>query len=150
MRNYPVERLMRDSKLIEIGAGANELMQHLVWRLWLKEHVALRSASRIPVTQSSTTGPEAKEKIMEALADFYCQHPALYMERAEMMEKLGLTGEDLDKHLEAVEAEELVALHRKRGEITLAKATYAGLKKARPQEAYKFYPEFVDKEREIF
>ncbi len=87
---------------------------------------------------------------MEALADFYCQHPALYMERAEMMEKLGLTGEDLDKHLEDVEAEELVALHRKRGEITMAKATYAGLNKAKPKEYYSFFPEFVDKEREIF
>ena len=67
-----------------------------------------------------------------------------------MMERLGLTGEDLDKHLEAVEAEKLVALHRKRGGITLAKATYEGLKKTKPQEDYMFFPDFVDKEREIF
>jgi hypothetical protein len=72
------------------------------------------------------------------------------MEREEMMEELGLTGEDLDKYLEEVEAEKLAALYRKRGGITLAKATYAGLKKARPQEAYTFYPDFVEKEREIF
>ena len=150
MRNYPVERLMRDSKLIEIGAGANELMQHLVWRLWLKDYLALRSAGRKPVAQSSTSGTEAKQKLMEALADFYCQHPALYMEKEEMMEKLGLTGEDMDKLLEAAEAEKLVALYRKRGNITLAKATYAGLKEAKPQEYYTFYPDFVDREREIF
>lgn len=87
---------------------------------------------------------------MEALADFYCQHPGLYMEREDMMERLGLTGEDVDKLLEAVEAEDLVALHRKRGNITLAKATYAGLKEAKDQEYYAFYPDFVDKEREIF
>ena len=150
MRNYPVERLMRDSKLIEIGAGANELMQHLVWRLWLKDYLALRSASRKPVTRSRTAGPATKEKILDALADFYCGHPALYMEREEMMEKLGLTGKDLDKALEAAEAEKLVALYRKRGGITLAKATYAGLKKAKPQEYYNFFPDFVDKGREIF
>jgi len=72
------------------------------------------------------------------------------MEREEMMERLGLTGEDLDKHLEAVEAEKLVALYRKRGGITLAKATYEGLKKTKPQEDYMFFPDFVDKEREIF
>jgi hypothetical protein len=72
------------------------------------------------------------------------------MEREEMMEKLELTGEDLDKYLEAVEAEDLVALYRKRGGITMAKATYAGLKKAKPQEQYRFLPDFVDKEREIF
>ncbi len=150
MRNYPVERLMRDSKLIEIGAGANELMQHLVWRLWLKDYLALRSASRAPVPRSTIEGPEAKEKILDALADFYCRHPALYMEREEMMERLGLPGEDLDKYLEAAEAEKDVALYRKRGSIALAKATYAGLKKARPQEHYLFFPDFVDKEREIF
>jgi hypothetical protein len=150
MRNYPVERLMRDSKLIEIGAGANELIQHLVWRLWLKDYLALRSAGRAPVAGSTMTGPEAKENILEALADFYCRHPALYMEREEMMERLGLTGEDLDRYLEAAEAEKLVALYRKRGGIAMAKATYAGLKEARPQEQYRFFPDYIDREREIF
>ena len=67
-----------------------------------------------------------------------------------MMEKLGLTVEDVDKLLEAVEAEKLVALYRKRGDITMAKATYAGLKEAKPQEHYTFYPDFVDRERETF
>jgi hypothetical protein len=150
MRNYPVERLMRDSKLIEIGAGANELMQHLVWRLWLKDYLALRSASRKPVTRGSVSGPAAKKKILDALAEFYCRHPALYMEKEEMMEKLSLTEEDMDKALEAGEAEKIVALYRKRGRITLAKATYAGLKKAKPQEYYNFFPDFVERKKEIF
>ena len=30
------------------------------------------------------------------------------------------------------------------------KATYEGLKKTKPQEDYMFFPDFVDKEREIF
>lgn len=150
MRNYPVERLMRDSKLIEIGAGANELMQHLVWRLWLKDYIAMRHAGRKPVAKSNITLKQAKTKILKELSDFYRQHPGLYMEREEMMERLGLTGVDLDKCLIDVEAEQLVALYRKRGTITLAKATYEGLKKARPQKYYTFYPEFVDKEKEIF
>jgi hypothetical protein len=145
-----VERLMRDSKLIEIGAGANELMQHLVWRLWLKDFLALRNAGRKPVTRSKITGPSAKKKILDALADFYCRHPALYMEKEEIMEKLGLTDEDLDRVLEAAEAEKLVALYRKRGRIALVKATYAGLKKAKPQKYYQFFPDFVDKAKEVF
>jgi hypothetical protein len=150
MRNYPVERLMRDSKLIEIGAGANELMQHLVWRLWLKDYLTLRSASRKPVTRSSVSGPTAKKKILDALAEFYRRHPALYMEKEEMMENLGLTEGDMDKALEAGEAEKLVAIYRKRGRIALAKATYAGLRKAKPQKYYQFFPDFVDRRREIF
>jgi hypothetical protein len=150
MRNYPVERLMRDSKLIEIGAGANELMQHLVWRLWLKDYMALRSAGRKPVTRSSIGGAAAKKKLLDALAEFYCRHPALYMEKEEMMEKLGLTEGDMDKALEAGEAEKLVALYRKRGRISMAKATYTGLKKAKPQKYYQFFPDFVDKKKEVF
>ncbi|MBE0480802.1 MAG: acyl-CoA/acyl-ACP dehydrogenase [Dehalococcoidia bacterium] len=150
MRNYPVERLMRDSKLIEIGAGANELMQHLVWRLWLKDYLTLRSASRKPVTPRSIAAPEANRQILNTLADFYCLHPALYMEREELMERLGLTAEDLDRYLLAMEKDRDIALYRKRGSIALAKATYEGLKKAKPLEYYKFFPEFVDKEREVF
>ena len=150
MRNYPVERLMRDSKLIEIGAGANELMQHLVWRLWLKDYLTLRSAARKPVTRSSVSGPTAKKKILDALAEFYRRHPALYMEKEEMIQKLGLTEGDMDTALEAGEAEKLVALYRKHGRIALAKATYAGLKKAKPQKYYQFFPDFVDRKREIF
>ena len=87
---------------------------------------------------------------MEELAHFYRIHPGLYMERAEMMERLGLNDADLDKCLAEVEAEKLVALYRKRGNITLAKATYEGLRKAKPKEYYTFYPEFVDMDREVF
>jgi hypothetical protein len=72
------------------------------------------------------------------------------MEKEEMMEKLGLTEADLNKALEASEAEQLVALYRKRGCISMAKATYAGLKKAKPQKHYQFFPDFVDKKKEVF
>lgn len=150
MRNYPVERYMRDSKLIEIGAGPNEILRHLVWRQWLKGHRSLQKSSRKPFEQVSMPIEEAKKKIMEELAVFYRRHPALYMERDEMMERLGVTGEDLDGALKALEAERLVALHRKGGAITLIKATYEGLKRAKPQQYYTFFPDFVDKTREIF
>jgi DNA-binding transcriptional ArsR family regulator len=150
MRNYPVERQVRDSKLIEIGAGANEVLKHLVWKQWLKKYQADRKSFKNPVTKSSIQGAEAREKILETLAEFYRRHPALYTDKEEMMEKLNMSGEDLDKHLEALETEKLVALYRKRGVITLAKATYEGLKQARPLEYYKFFPDFVDMEKETF
>ena len=37
MREYPVERYMRDAKLMEIGAGTNEVMRLIVARSLLKE-----------------------------------------------------------------------------------------------------------------
>ena len=52
--------------------------------------------------------------------------------------------------LQMLEEEKLVALHRKGGAVTLIKATYEGLKRAKPQEYYTFFPDFVDKAREIF
>ena len=36
-REFPVERLMRDNKLNEIGAGTNEVMIHIIARQLLKE-----------------------------------------------------------------------------------------------------------------
>ncbi len=150
MRNYPVERQLRDSKLIEIGAGANEILQHLVWKQWLKQYQNLRKSLRYPVTESSIKGPEVKKKILEALAEFYLEHPALYMELEEMSERLGVTGADMDEHLEALEEEKLLVLYRKRGRIALIKATYEGLRQAKPSEYYRKFPDFVDMEREIF
>ncbi len=38
MKEYPVERYMRDAKLMEIGAGTNEVMRLLVAKELLKEH----------------------------------------------------------------------------------------------------------------
>jgi alkylation response protein AidB-like acyl-CoA dehydrogenase len=32
MREYPVERMMRDAKLMEIGAGTNEVMRLIIAR----------------------------------------------------------------------------------------------------------------------
>ncbi len=150
MRDYPVERYLRDSKLIEIGAGANEILKHLVWKQWMKGYQALRKSQRKPSEQISVSGPEAMEKILEALAEFYKIHPGLYTEKDELIEKLGISAEEMDDYLTSLEENKLVALYRKRGAITLAKAKYDGLKKAKPLEYYIKIPDFVDTEKEIF
>jgi len=151
MRDYPVERHFRDSKLIEIGAGANEILKHLVWKQWLKRHRSLRKSMRKkPVTESRIRGADAKKAVLELLAEFYKVHPALYTECDEILENLEITRENLNECLTALEADKLVALYRKRGAIQLAKATYDGLRIAKPQEFYLKFPDFVDKEREVF
>ena len=48
---YPVERHMRDSKLIQIGAGSNEILRTLVWKQWEKEAQAREQAARSPVPE---------------------------------------------------------------------------------------------------
>jgi hypothetical protein len=146
-----VERHFRDSKLIEIGAGANEILKHLVWKQWLKRNQSLRRSMRKkPVTESRIQGPEAAKAIFEYLAEFYRVHPALYTECDEILENLEITREDLNACLVALEADNHVALHRRRGTILLAKATYDGLRLAKPREFYLKVRDFVDRERETF
>ena len=150
MRDYPVERQLRDSKLIEIGAGANEIMQHLVWKLWLKGYRDLCKSRQTPVAQSQVQGPEIQTNILDALAEFYLKHPALYMEKEALSEKIGVTEADMEAALSILEQEKLVAIHRSRGRTSLIKSTYDGLKKAHPIEYYHKFPAFVDMEKEVF
>jgi acyl-CoA dehydrogenase len=147
---YPVERHMRDSKLIQIGAGSNEILRTLVWKQWEKEAEAREMAARSPLQARSLTGDEARKGVMEALAEDYKRHPGLYLRREDLQRKLGLADEPLDKTLLALEKEALVALHRVRKRITLAKATYEGLDQTRPKEYYLSIPDFVDRKKEIF
>lgn len=49
---YPVERHMRDSKLIQIGAGSNEILRTLIWKQWQKEVRAFEEAERRSTTSA--------------------------------------------------------------------------------------------------
>ncbi len=54
--------------------------------------------------------------------------------------------EQLDKLLTSLEVKGLVKLYKdRRGTIALIKATYKGLKKAKPPEYYQWFPEWIDK-----
>jgi acyl-CoA dehydrogenase len=150
MRNYSPERQLRDSKLIEIGAGANEVLQHQIWKQWLKQYQKERKATLLPAQKSAVSGANAKSAILKALGDFYNCHPALYMEIEELSASAGITLSDLNACLLSMEKQKLVALHRARDRIALVKATYDGLRNANPKEYYRRYPEFVDMQREVF
>jgi len=144
MRNYLPERQLRDSKLIEIGA------QHQIWKQWLKAYQRDRQASLRPAEKTTVTGPEAEAAILKALGDFYCRHPALYMEKEQLSATAGITLADLDAHLLRLEENGLVALHRGRRGIGLIKSTYEGLRQAYPPEYYRKFPDFVDLDKEVF
>jgi hypothetical protein len=150
MRNYTPERQLRDSKLIEIGAGANEVLQHQIWKQWLKGYKKDRQARLTPARTSRVSGADAESAILKALGDFYNQHPALYTEKEELSESAGITMTDIDAHLLSLEKQGLVALFRSRERIKLIKASYEGLRKAYPLDHYSKYPDFVDMDKEVF
>ncbi|MHA1605476.1 MAG: acyl-CoA dehydrogenase family protein, partial [Candidatus Freyarchaeota archaeon] len=164
---YPVERILMDAKILEVGAGTNEVLRRLLTaqarRIMADELKAPRRRIhrelRWPIPyykpekaprKATASLEEMEEVILEALADDYFVNPGLHMRREELMEDTGLDEEQLDEALVSLEEKKLVDLYRTRqGVIILAKATYEGLRKARPKEYYRWYPEW-SKEDERF
>jgi len=149
---------MRDAKGNKLGAGTSEVMRMVLFRQGLR---AMRDELKMPYRQvhpelgipASTTKPgtmsEISEKtLLELLAEDYRVNPGLYMSKSDMNEKLaGSDDEQLDKMLMSLEAKDLVKIYKdRRGNIALAKATYRGLKKARPLEYYQWFPEWISKD----
>jgi hypothetical protein len=85
--------------------------------------------------------------VLEMLAEDYRVNPGLFMSRSDMKERLaGVADEQLNQTLTALETKSFVKLYKdRRGNITLAKATYEGLRQVKPTEYYKWYPDWVDK-----
>jgi len=159
---YPVERLLRDSKINEIGGGSSEVLRRLITYIYRRLYAdelrqprrRIHKELRIPIPYFEKPGekrpkpapatPEESEKtVLEALAEDYFVNPGLHMKREELMDDTGLNDEQLDETLLSLEEKGLVDLWRdKRGVIRLAKATYEGLNRAKPFEFYCWYPEW--------
>ncbi len=157
-RFYPVEGFARDAKGNEIGAGTSEVMRMVLFR-WGRRAMAedLKMPSRrvhekigVPI---STTKPSiitqiSEESVLELLARNYKVNPGLYMSRDDVKEWMSINDEKLNKLLESLESKGLANLYRdRRGRIALARATYDGLKKAKPLEYYQWFPDWIDKEQ---
>lgn len=157
-RFYPVESYLRDAKVNQIGAGTNDIMRLVIFRGGLKAlgkdlkmpRRRLHEKLGVPI---STTEPLPKledneDGILNALAEDYQVNPGLYVTREDLKERLTeVTDEKLDQLLKSLEGKGLTKLYRDgRGAITLVKATYEGLRKAKPLEQYKWYPDWLNKE----
>ncbi len=156
---YPVETFMRDAKVNQLGAGTSEVMRMVLFRQGLRgmrdelkmPHRRMHLKLNIPVsTAKPTVISKINEKtLLETLAEDYLVNPGLYMTKGDMKEKLaGVADEQLGKLLTSLEAKGLVRLYKdRRGNIALAKATYKGLKKAKPPEYYQWFPEWINKDQ---
>jgi alkylation response protein AidB-like acyl-CoA dehydrogenase len=157
-RFYPLESMWRDAKVNTIAAGSNEVMRIVLYRQGLRAmseelKMPLRRVHKklgVPIsTTKPLTIPEVNEKtVLDLLAEDYRANPGIYMSREDMKAWLASVGDDqLDKVLTSLEAKGLVKLYRDgRGTIALVKATYKGLKEAKPLEHYKWFPDWIDRE----
>jgi len=157
-RFYPVEGYLRDAKVNQIGAGTNQIMRLVIFRGGLramgkelkmprrrideKLGVPLSTIEPLPKFEASEDG------VLEALAEDYQVNPGLYMTREDLKDRLeDVTEEKLDSFLKSLEAKGLVKVYRDgRGTIALVKATYDGLRKAKPLKEYKWYPDWLNKD----
>ncbi|MFQ5758226.1 MAG: acyl-CoA dehydrogenase family protein, partial [Candidatus Bathyarchaeia archaeon] len=156
-RFYPVEGFARDSKGNEIGAGTSEVMRMVLFRWGLRaltedlkmppRRVHKKLGVPISTTKPLITTLVSEESVLEMLARNYKVNPGLYMSRDDVKDWLSVEDEELDKLLESLESKGLAKLYRdRRGRIALARATYKGLKKAKPLEYYQWFPNWIKKE----
>jgi len=157
-RFYPVEGYLRDAKVNQIGAGTNQIMRLVIFRGGLKAMgkelkmprrrinekigVPMSTIEQLPKLETS------EDSILKALAEDYQVNPGLYMTREDLKERLkDVSDEKLDQTLKSLESKGLAKLYRDgRESITLAKATYLGLRRAGPLEKYKWYPDWLNKQ----
>jgi len=154
---YPLETMMRDAKVNQLGAGTSEVMRMVLYRQGIRgmaedlkmPHREINQKLGVPTsTKKPKVWTEVSENnVLEMLAEDYRVNPGLYMSRVDMKEKLaGAADDQINQALTSLEAKGLVKLYKdRRGNIALAKATYNGLKQAKPLEYYKWYPDWVDK-----
>jgi CRP-like cAMP-binding protein len=149
---------MRDAKINEIAAGSSEVMRIVLYRWGLQamsedlkmplRRIHEKLGVPISTVKPTITTKVSEKTVLELLAEDYRANPGLYMRREDMKAWLaGVSDDQLNKILTSLHAKGLVSLRKdQRGAITLAKATYKGLREAKPLEHYKWFPDWVDKD----
>jgi hypothetical protein len=157
-RFYPLENMMRDAKVNQLGAGTSEVMRMVLYRQGIRamtdelkmphRHMHPKLGVPISTTKPHVMGEVNENTMLEVLAEDYRVNPGLYMNRADMKARFAnIPDEQLNQFLTALEAKGLAKLYKdRRGNIALAKATYKGLKQAKPSEFYQWYPDWLNKD----
>jgi alkylation response protein AidB-like acyl-CoA dehydrogenase len=154
---YPLDRIMREAKTGQIAGGTSEAMKLLIYRMGLREMAdelkmprrVIHKELGVPLPSVAAPAKQSQiddDKLLKVLAEDYRVNPGLYMSREDLQEQFDVGDEALDRVLVSLEEQKLAKLYRRRGVISLAKATYQGLKKANPQEYYRWFPPRVRKE----
>ena len=155
---YPVERIMRDAKVLEIAGGTSEIMRLLIYRLgiraWEDDLVAPRRVMNkelnvpLPAREGELPKYEATEDgVVAALAENYRVNPGLYMTLQELKEQIPASDEEIAKLAAGLEAKGLAKTHKgRRGNVELIRPTYEALSKAHPQDYYKYIPYWASAE----
>jgi hypothetical protein len=104
----------------------------------------------VPITSLPERRKDVDEQsLLKSLAEDYRVNPGLYMSYEDIKESFDVDDTKLNELLLSLERKGLLKLYQDKKGIVLAKATYDGLKRAYPQEYYRWFPSWV-KEDNIF
>jgi alkylation response protein AidB-like acyl-CoA dehydrogenase len=157
---YPLTAVMNVSKVENISGGSMEALRLVIYRTALRQMAdefkmprrVIHEELGVPVPATSLPEKQKtidEESLLKLMAEDYRVNPGLYMSRAEIKESFDVDDTKLDELLLSLEKKGLVKLYREKKGIALSKATYDGLKKAYPQEYYRWFPPWM-KEGNIF
>jgi len=153
MKYYPVGGILIGAKINEIAAGSTEVQKMIIYRFssrkynkpfrmrWIDEV----NGSIVSNKDSRFKGLEINEEnVLKVIAHDYKVNPALYMTPDDVRQDIGGGKTELLKTFTKLEEQKLIAVHRDRaGKISLVKASYEGLKKAFPEDYYRWFPSWT-------
>jgi hypothetical protein len=156
---YPVERMMRDAKLMQIAGGSNEVLMLLIYRQGIRNMMGdlkvpprvMDEELKVPMPlgeapQKVGTNEATEDDILKLLAENYRLNPGLHMSMEDFRQFIDVDDETLNEYLSNLEKKGWGSLYKdRRGRIRLARATYEGLDKANQLGYYAYIPSWVDK-----
>lgn len=155
-RFYPVQNIFEVAKTEHIAGGTIEACHLTIYRSAMKElkediqmpRRVLDPATGVPVPDYEPAKKVAltEDSLLKVLSDDYKVNPGLHMTIPDLQQYLEGTPEQIVAAIESLEKQGLVMVYRTKKGVQLAKATYDGLNKAQPKEAYIWFPEWVKKD----
>lgn len=156
-RFYPVQNIFEVAKTEHIAGGTIEACHLTIFRSALKDlkediqwtRRVLDKETGVPVPDYEPAQKTAlsDDNLLKVLSEDYKVNPGLHMTIPDL--KLYLDGDDaaIVASIESLEKQGLAMVYRTKKGVELAKATYAGLDKAFPKDAYKWFPDYVTKDK---
>ena len=161
-RFYPVQNIFEVSKTEHVAGGTVEACRMTVYRSaikLMKEDTQMvrrvideKLGVPVPVFgEVENKLPVSEENILSVLAEDYRVNPALHMMISDIQNYIDGSEEEIIRIVEDLreKGDVMTLSDRKTGKTKLAKATYAGLKKAYPKEHYRWFPEWITDERKF-
>jgi alkylation response protein AidB-like acyl-CoA dehydrogenase len=157
---YPLPAIMKVAKVENIAGGTMEACRLVIYRTALRQMPDEFKMPRrvihkelgvpVPITSLPERRKDVDEQsLLKSLAEDYRVNPGLYMSYEDIKESFDVDDTKLNELLLSLERKGLLKLYQDKKGIVLAKATYDGLKRAYPQEYYRWFPSWV-KEDNIF